>query len=167
MPGAKRLLLLDACVVIDFCDADRSVLTLAANSLGEVYVPSTVLAEVDDLDEAAAVELGIRVVEPPLELLAEAATPVPGLSFEDLTLLLLAEKQGWTCVTNDRPLRSACESKGVSVMWGFEVLLHLVEARALPPSAAREIAQQIARSNKRIGPSVLSAFLRRLAECDR
>jgi hypothetical protein len=35
-----RLLLVDACVLIDFAKADRSILTLAARHVGEVYVAS-------------------------------------------------------------------------------------------------------------------------------
>jgi len=160
------ILLLDACVVIDFLEGDVSVLTLAANSIGEVYVPSTVLAEINDLDESRVAQLGLRTVEPTLELLERAATPVSGLSFQDVTLVLLAEERQWTCVTNDRALRGVCESRGVTVLWGLELLVQLVELRALPSSAARSIGEDICRANKRISPAVLAAFLRKLEALD-
>lgn len=162
MGGGRTFLLLDASVLIDFCTADETILSLSAAHLGEILVASTILAEVDGLDQFRAETLGMRVVEPTLEILAAAHTRERALSFEDQTLLLLAKSERWTCVTNDKPLRRACEREGVAMLWGFEILIQLVDVGALPRSDARDLGERIARSNRMIGPEVLARFIDRL-----
>ncbi len=49
-PRASRVLIVDACVLIDFMEADPSVLGVIARSVGPIHVPSPVLAEVHALD---------------------------------------------------------------------------------------------------------------------
>lgn len=157
-----RLLLVDACVLIDFAKSDTSVITLASRYVGEVHVATPVFEEVHDLDPAMAASLGIKLFEPPLELLAAAAAKRGRLSFQDRLCLLVANANGWTCVSNDRRLRESCEEAGVSVMWGLELLALLVEKHALSPTGARDIAQTIVASNKRIGRQVLLRFYARI-----
>src|SRR6478735_4229471 len=99
-----RLLLVDACVLIDFAKVDRSILTLAARHVGEVYVATPVLEEVREIDAAMAVSLGIKLFEPSLELVAQAASVRGRLSFQDRVCLLVAKAEGWTCVSNDKAL---------------------------------------------------------------
>jgi len=157
-----RLLLVDACVLIDFAKSDTSVITLASRYVGEVHVATPVFEEVHDLDPAMAASLGIKLFEPPLEMLAAAAAKRGRLSFQDRLCLLVAKANGWTCVSNDRRLRESCEEEAVSVMWGFELLALLVEKKALSPTAARDIAKAIVASNKRIGRQVLLRFYARI-----
>ena len=113
----QRLFLLDACVLIDFQRTDPSVIRLVVDHVADVYVATTVLAEVKDFDESEAISLGIQLVEPTLELAQEAATHAGGLSFQDRVCLLLARENGWTCVSNDRHLRKACTRDGVEILW--------------------------------------------------
>lgn len=157
-----RLLIVDACVLIDLCKADRSVIALISRDLGSVHVATPVLAEVDQLDQSQALSLGIKLVEPTLDQAAEAAAHRGGLSFSDRLCLLLAKANDWTCVSNDRRLRRACADEGVAVMWGLELIAVLVEVGALPPESAREIGVAIADTNTFIGPAVLSGFLVRI-----
>lgn len=157
-----RLLLVDACVLIDFAKSDSSVITLASRYVGEVHVATPVFEEVHDLDPAMAASLGIKLFEPPLEMLAAAAVQRGRLSFQDRLCVLAAKAKGWTCVSNDRRLRESCEAESVPVMWGFELLAVLVEKKALSPTAARDIAKTIAASNKRIGRQVLQRFFTRI-----
>jgi hypothetical protein len=157
-----RLLLVDACVLIDFAKSDTSVITLASRYVGEVHVATPVFEEVHDLDPAMAASLGIKLFEPPLEMLAAAAAQRGRLSFQDRLCVLAAKAKGWTCVSNDRRLRESCEAESVPVMWGFELLAVLVEKKALSPTAARDIAKTIAASNKRIGRQVLQRFFARI-----
>jgi hypothetical protein len=65
-------------------------------------------------------------------------------------------------VSNDKQLRAACNGDGVAVLWGFEVLALLVANRALSVPDAEELAEQIAKSNPRIGKVVLSRFLSKI-----
>jgi len=157
-----RLLLVDACVLIDFAKSDTSVITLASRYVGEVHVATPVFEEVHDLDAAMAASLGIKLYEPPLEMLSAAATQRGRLSFQDRLCLTIAKANGWTCVSNDRQLRESCAAESVEVMWGFELLALLVEHKALSATAARDIAKSIAASNKRIGRQVLLRFFTRI-----
>jgi hypothetical protein len=157
-----RLLLVDACVLIDFAKSDTSVITLVSRYVGEVYVATPVFEEVHDIDPAMAASLGIKLFEPPLAMLVAAAAKRGRLSFQDRLCLMVAKANGWTCVSNDRRLRESCEAEAVTVMWGFELLALLVEGKALTPTAARDIARNIAASNKRIGRQVLQRFFSRI-----
>ena len=160
--GAARLLIVDACVLIDFAKTDPSLLTLAGRYIGEVYVATPVLEEVEELDPAMAASLGIMLFEPSFELVAAAAADRGRLSFEDRICLLAAKENGWTCVSNDKPLRNACRAEGVSLLWGLEVLALLVEGSALSPVDAKEVAELMATQNKRLGKGVLTRFLARI-----
>jgi hypothetical protein len=61
-------LLVDANVLVDYQAADLAILSLVSRHVGTVHVVSTVLAEVDGLDESECERLGFRVVEPTLAL---------------------------------------------------------------------------------------------------
>ena len=75
----------DACVLIDFADANEPVLGLIARHVARVIVPTPVLAEVGSLDELKCAALGLEVLEPTLDQLREAAVAHPKLSFADKT----------------------------------------------------------------------------------
>jgi predicted nucleic acid-binding protein len=153
-----ELLILDACVLIDLVEVDETVLSALVRHLGPVYIAAQVLAEVDNLDEARAIELGVQVVEPSLELLARASAGRARLSFQDHICLLLAAERGWACVTNDRALRRVCESEGVAVYWGLQIIAQLVHAGGLPVDAAIELAEQIGVVNPSITREILERF---------
>jgi hypothetical protein len=53
-----RVLIVDACVLIDFAKADLAILTLVSRHVGDVHVPSPVFQEVKDLDPTMAASLG-------------------------------------------------------------------------------------------------------------
>ena len=156
------LLILDACVLIDYLDADESVLAEIARHLGCVHVAATVLEEVNGLDESRAAELGLRVVEPSLELLAEAAVRRGGLSFQDHVCLLLAKQEGWICVTSDGALRKACVDDGVQVLWGLEPIALLVERGHMAADVAVEVAGRIAAVNPYVTGEIVLRFVKRV-----
>jgi len=157
------LLLMDANVLIDFLDSDDSIFGLASEHIGRVHVPTLILEEElthqGDRDWAA---LGIHAVEPSLDVLARAARPTVGLSFQDKLCLLLAKERGWTCVTNDKRLRRECKGAFVSVMWGLELVAILVERDALPALDAERVARAIQVANTFITPALLARFLKRV-----
>ena len=156
---APRIFIADADVLIDFCDADASVLSILVRALGAICVASPVLAEVDNLDESAAASLGLRVIEPTYAMFAAEATKRGGLSSRDHLCLLMAKAEGWTCVTNDKALRKACGQEGVAVLWGLQMLGLAVEAGVLPGSSAEEVARRISDANPLITASLVEAFL--------
>ncbi len=147
MADAPTFLILDANVLIDYCGADRSVLTLISQHVGRIHVPSVLLEEVDDLDESECDRLSLQVVEPSIALLAGAGRRRPGLSYYDHLCLLAAKEAGWTCVTNDGRLRRECSVDNVRVLWGLEPMVDLVGAGHLTPSQARDVAERIHQAN--------------------
>lgn len=142
-----RLLLVDANVLIDYVKSELSILGIAARHLGDVYVLSTVLDEVDGLEEDECARLGIRIYEPELAHLVVAAQQRGALSTEDHLCLILAREQGWTCVTNDGALRKACQQEHVPVLWGLEIMLELMRIGQLSAADAITVADAIHRTN--------------------
>lgn len=64
--------LVDANVLSDFVTTDRTVLSRVARRFGAVHVPRDVPDEVDPLDEAACLQLGLVVGDRTIEQRAEA-----------------------------------------------------------------------------------------------
>lgn len=155
------LLLVDANVLIDFATTDREVLALVVQHIGAVHVPRDVLDEVEQLDEATCADLGLVVVEGTLDQLAEAGGRRGRLSFADRVCLILARDNGWTCVTNDGRLRRECETAGVPVKWGLQLLLALVDCGAMTPDAAVLVAEAVGRTNPHMKPEVVVEFARK------
>jgi predicted nucleic acid-binding protein len=152
-------MIMDACVLIDFLHADRTVLQLVAKHVGPVYVVSPVVEEVRDIDgQNELIELGVSVIEPELEDAFAAANAIGAVSFQDRLCLLTAKRHGMTCVTNDRSLRRQCIHEGVPLLWGLELLLELHAAGGIPRRIAEDIAQAIHEANPR---HITTAILRR------
>lgn len=164
MASKKGLLIMDANVLIDLCEADRTVIRLISDHVGQVHVPLPVLREeVDQIDESEYADLGIVPVDPPLQMAIDAAARRAGLSFHDHLCLLLARDSGWTCVTNDGRLRRECAVEKVPVLWGLETLALLVDGGVLTTEAAEEIGRAIQRANSRfITNEVIERFLERI-----
>ena len=135
----KGLLILDANTLIDYCNSDRMVIRLISDIVGKVHVAMPVFDEVKGIDEAACSELGIQLVEPSIEHVVEASKKIGPLSFQDKLCYILAKENGWTCVTNDKPLRKHCEINGVDIVWGIELICILTESGGLSSEEAKEI----------------------------
>lgn len=114
----RHLLILDANILIDFCQCDRTIVKLICNYVGQVYLTTPVLNEVKQIDEGDCQELGIILVEAELEQVVLAAEKKGSLSFQDNLCLILAKENGWACVTNDKPLRKRCKDEGVAINLG-------------------------------------------------
>lgn len=154
----------DANVLIDYAETSPAILGLVAQHLGPVYVAAEVLEEVELLDVEQCQAIGLRLVEGNLAQLTEASQRGGPLSFEDKLCLVLARDNGWTCLSNDGPLREACKAQGVSVVWGLEIMLALVEGKHLTAAAAIQTAQAIHTVNPIfITARVLAAFQKKVA----
>lgn len=151
MPKRQKpsFLILDACVVIDYAETDLSVLAAISTHVAPIALARPVLNEVEQLDEGAAADLGMTVVDVELELASKAAQGPRVLSFEDRVCLLLAKREDWTCVTNDRRLRRACAEESVRVMWGLEMMLRGVAVGVLSPNETIQIAEAMHHANPR------------------
>ncbi len=147
MTKKHKVLLMDANVLIDYQKSDFSILGLVGKYVGEVHVLTTSLNEVDGLDVVDYERLGIKVIEPGLIQLLQAAARRGQLSFRDHLCLLVASAEGFVCVTNDKPLRRACAEEGVAILWGLQMMTSLVEKRAMPAHDAIRTAERIHISN--------------------
>lgn len=106
-------------MVIDYVQADVSVLTLVARHLGGAGLPSPLLREIDQLEAEDCARVGLALLEPTFAQLTEATADRAALSFEDWLCLVVARDLDAACVTNDKRLRAACEEEGVPLLWGL------------------------------------------------
>lgn len=166
MTGAKQVLfILDACVLIDFLEADPGLFQRVARYLGRVIVPSPLLSEVRGADASFFSHHGVEILDPTTHQLVRASAKRGRLSFQDHLCLLMAQEDGYTCVTNDRALRTACQAEGVEAVRGLRLVLNLVEAGGLTHTEAAEISRAIHRANPlHISEAVLAAFDRLLGQ---
>ena len=155
----------DANVLIDYAQTSPTVLGLVAQHVGPVYVAADVLDEVEQLDVAQCRAIGLTVVDGNLAQLTQASQRGGPLSFEDKLCLILAKDNGWACLSNDGPLRQACQTQGIPVVWGLEIMLPLVEGQHLSAADAMQVAQAIHAVNPMfITTKVLAAFQKKVAD---
>lgn len=151
-------LILDANVLIDYCDSDVSILGLASEQR-RMYVAGPVLDEVEELDEDECERIGLRILQPSTEQLVEAGRGSSALSFQDKLCLAMAEEKGLTAVTNDKRLRSECGTRGIPVLWGLGIMVDLVRAERLAPADAVAVAEAMREANPYfITAAVVEAF---------
>ena len=157
------LILTDANILIDYASCGMEVLALVSEHLAPVVVPDVILQEVRRLTQEQIEEAGITVVETPLDLLSPDPLVSKRLSTQDRVCLEMASTNGWTCATNDRVLRNACQVRGVPLVWGLELMVELVDRRVLPEKKARNVGKKMHQVNPRsITEQVLTDFLARL-----
>ena len=163
--GTTGILILDACVLIDYVETDPTVLGTVSMHVAPIAIARPVFEEVVGLDDDAAVSLRLQIIDVDLDLATEAARSTSRLSFQDHLCLLLAKQAGWSCVTNDRALRAACTAEDIAVLWGLEIMLQACVAGAMMPDEARRVALAIHEQNPRyVTQAIVRSFSEKLAE---
>lgn len=162
MAKSERLLIMDACVLIDICLENPSILGLAGSSLGKVIVLSPIFEEVNQLNDSDIELLNLCKVEPEIETVIEAAQKRGGLSFNDRLCLLFAGNNNGTLYTNDRALLNAALSRGVDVKWGLELLIELTKANQLTNTEALTAAKNICNRSRFPSDQLITEFKRKL-----
>jgi hypothetical protein len=159
-PVRSKLMIMDACVLIDFIKADRAVLELVVKYVGPLHVISPVVDEVNEIDnENELLALGLIIIEPEIEDAYAAGGRSGPLSFEDWLCLLTAKRHAFTCVTNDKNLRKFCKREEVPLLWGLELISELHKVGGIPGKEAETLAQIMQRSNpKHITDKIVSRF---------
>jgi len=154
-------MIMDACVLIDFIKAERTILELVVKHIGPLHIPSPVVEEINEIDdESELVELGLIILEPEIEDAFAAATPSGPISFQDRLCLLAAKRHGFTCVTNDKNLRNLCRQEDVPLFWGLELIAKLHKVGGITSKEAEIIAKAIRKSNpKHITDKIVSLFI--------
>ncbi len=161
----KRLLILDANVLIDYAKSEPDILRLTSKHIGRINVPSVIFDEVEDLILSQIGPLGITLIEPDGELLIRAANRIRGLSFQDRICLFMAKsKPDSVCVTNEKLLRKICKRENVEVLWGLQLMLLLVQKGVLTDKQALKIARKIHALNPFITDQLIQRFSDKLRE---
>jgi rRNA-processing protein FCF1 len=171
VPRVKIALVADANVLIDYANADVSVLSLVSRVVGPLHVPDAVLDKVAALDRNECDQLGLKIAEPTLEQLLEAGDRRGKLAHDDRLCLILARDNGWRCITNDKALRAECVEARVEVLWGLEPMLTLVAESELTTHEAETVAWGIHETNPAfVTKEIVTRFkskLRRIATARR
>jgi len=158
-------LILDADVTIDYVKIDRSIISLAADHIGDLSISEITLQEVKDIGEDELIKLGGSIIRPSLDQLREAARisqDNPRLSFQDSQCFVIAKDHGWVCVTNEKPLGKYCREHGVQTMRGLRLMIDLVQKGMLKKNKAVGIANDIATINKFITEKIIRDFKSKL-----
>lgn len=164
--ASSKLMIMDACVLIDFLGVDRDILRRIVKHVGQVYVASPIVDELNDIkDESQLTELGIIILEPEMaDAFAASGQPGP-TSFQDKLCLLTAKRHGLTCVTNDKNLRKLCKQEKVQRLWGLEVLAEMHKYRGISDKKVIKIAHEIRSLNpKHITEKIVSRFEKEIDE---
>ena len=160
----QKRLLLDANILIDYAKADINLLDHFCKCIGELNVVSTVLDEVHEIsDRRELTKFGVQILEPEPSDLTQIGMQRGKLSFQDRLCLVVAKREGFIFVTNDKELRNECEATGIDVMWGLELLLELFRVEGITELAAQEIAEKIRKCNPlHINKMVINGFKMKL-----
>lgn len=153
----------DANVLIDYVQTSPDILGMVSKFAGPVHIEAAILDEVKQLDLEKCKAIGLIVVHANLTQFVQASARGGALSFEDKLCLIMARDNGWTCLSNDGPLRSACVAQGVKVVWGLEIMVTLVSKRYLHPQRAIEVAKSIQAVNPiYITKGIIDNFCRKI-----
>ncbi len=162
----KKPILLDANVLIDYAQSDKSILLMASEQFGPIYVPDPVVQEVDDLLESDYDQLGLIIFPPTTDQMFHAALQTWTLKIADALCFLLCQDNRWECVTNDVRVRKQCIKHGVQVIWGTELMLRLIELDQLSAVEAIEVMQTIQANNPYINQTIVEAFITKAHELE-
>jgi predicted nucleic acid-binding protein len=157
-----KLMILDACVLIDYIKTESSIFELFVKYVGPLHVASVVSEEVKDIENIDdLIKLGLIIIEPELEDAFTAASQIGRTSFQDRICLLTAKRHGFTCVTNDTNLRKLCDKENVPVLWGLQLLIELHLSGGIPPKNAISVAKEIHKTNpKHIHEQIIEHFIK-------
>lgn len=156
----KKVLICDANILIDYAQANKRIIHLAAQNLYEIRVPLPVWAEVNDLTDQEAKALGLKLAEPTLDQIIEVGQMYGGqLSEEDNTCFVMARDEKAICATNEKTLRKKCQKNNIEIMWGLEWMIELCQIKKLSVDSAEKVARQIANNNHTITDDIIVRFL--------
>ena len=155
-----KLMIIDACVLIDYMRSEPALIQMISRYVGPVHVVSVVFEEVSQIKSQDELEaLGLVLVEPELEDLFTAASVTCPTSFQDNLCLLTAKRNNFTCITNDKNLRKRCNEMAVPLLWGLQLIAELHNNGGIPTEDAVDIAKTIQANNpKHITPAILERF---------
>ena len=161
--GLPGIVISDANVLIDYCLTNRTILRLVTKHLWAIRVPRPIVDEVEQLNDQTARSLGLVIVDPDIEDLAESVHRSGRLSREDKLCFVMARRHGWACWTNDTGLRRICDEEGIAVHWGMEAMILLHHSGRLLRAEAVRTATAIHKINgQHVTRQILDRFIAKL-----
>jgi predicted nucleic acid-binding protein len=112
-------LIVDANVLIDYADTDLSALAIYSSRIDPIQVPRAVVDEVEQMEPPDFAHHEMEVVEEPLDIAMAASERRGGLSYPDRVCLLLAQRTGAICVTNENPFWHAAPKQVLKAKGGY------------------------------------------------
>jgi predicted nucleic acid-binding protein len=162
-PRKGEEFLLDANVLIDFQHADLGALELFAKRVAPLRVLQPTVDEVVGVSARTLKRMGLKVVPMTTEEILAIADRRRKLSLQDALCVQACATGGYTCISNDRVVRSECSARGIACVWGLHVLLFVVRAGGMKRARAHRIAQAMARANPaHLGAEIMERFRKRL-----
>ena len=141
----KKYLIADANILIDLSQAGRldMIQTLIRQQLVEIVMPRCVFDEIsNEVTENDIYELGITLAPTTPDIYVKITRMTErGLSRQDKTVLLIAEKKGYAVWTNDRQLGKSCSARGIKVFREFAILKILYEHGLISKDALLDVAR--------------------------
>jgi rRNA-processing protein FCF1 len=162
MKKKPEILLFDANVLIDLCNADKSLLKKLNDKLFDIYIPDLIISEVNNLDTSELKDFGINILNTPISILNQANFIKASCSLQDTVCLIQAKNNHYSLATNDKKLRKECIKAGIKIYWGLELILILAEAGDLTKSKALKNVHIIANKNKVITKELVKDFEKKL-----
>ena len=164
-PG--KSFIVDASVLIDYCQSDLSIFSKLSQHVGIVHIARSTFDKVEELTETEAGKHHLVIDTPDIDTLIEASAKRGKLAYDDRETMLLAKKNGWTCITNDKALREECRVEGVACLWGLEPMKLLVGYAMISGSAAVAVARKIRATNGLfITSAIVGRFERQIEEIE-
>lgn len=81
----ERLLIMDACVLIDYMNGEPKLFKLISSHIGSIFAVTPIIEEVDFINSLDKLEeLGLIPLEPELEDVFQAGEPDGQTSFQDV-----------------------------------------------------------------------------------
>lgn len=158
MLSRSPLFVVDANVLIDYAEADPTMLALMAQHVGPIHVPRRILQEVRGWTDSDCESHGLFVVTEEFDELTQATPTIAGLSFPDRLVMVIAQRRRWGVITNDGRLRRELAIRSINMRWGLEMMLDLVHAGHLSAAQATGVAERIVTNNPRIKSDILVEF---------
>jgi rRNA-processing protein FCF1 len=153
------LYVIDANVLIDYRDSDLSILSIFSMTQGQIYVPSLIADEVTGISQGELEAHNLVIYEPKIGDLFNAYEKKGGLSVRDHLFLILATKNNWICITNEKLLGNECQRNGLETIRGLRILINLCQQGYITANYAELIAQKIHQTNPfHISEDVIQKF---------
>ena len=139
--------IVDANVLIDYCESDLRILSLLSTDIDPVHIARSTFEKVEQLTAAAARKHHPTIVTPDFDTVFRASQERGALANDDRETLWLAKLNDCICITNDTALRRECGKEEVSCLWGLEPMKTLVEFQLISRFEAIVVARNIQVSN--------------------